>query len=621
MYRTSWLVILGVSLFLAASGATRANWVDYGGNPQHTGVAAEALPAPLSVVWKFATNYAKDNTASPIVEGDVIYFVSGDPAEPRDQNNQTSHQRVFAVRADTGELIWKSPSGDQPVTTTYRSTPAVGGGMLYVGANDGNLYALDARTGSQRWKVVTNAPVRSHPLVIFTPDEHTVYFGSNDDYFYAIDALTGDLRWKFHATADISTAATLSPDSPELIYFCSSDGHVYALNRVTGRLKWSGRTNAASGDNSLVAFQNGLFLAAGNQIFSFRNHTGAVDSLIPQSATVAPEGDITCTPVFAPDPKGDPTHPVVFFGDNAGNFYCYQKARLIWKRVWKQKLDGPITAMPVMAGNILFVGANKGFVYALNALDGGLQWQYHLEAPLDLRMSYKYFNVNAPLVVSGQRLLVLADDGTLNAFGPDGIDVAGPVITQPRPARGTALNGLPPLSFSAYLWDAGTGINPATVKLMLDGQELEKSKERYDQHRASTSGVVYDPVQRKITYTTARTATAGQRAEALPNGRHTLKVEATDWKGNASEMEWTFVVDNTLPIRKPATTTQPGTPGYGPGGYGKSPGAPGYGPPGYGNPGGYGNTGAGARPQPRRRPVRGRQPGTTTPGYGAPGTS
>ena len=459
--------------------------------------------------------------------------------------------------------------------------------------------------------------MRSHPLVLDTPEEHTLYFGSDDDYFYAIDAYTAELRWKFHATGDIRSAATFAPDSYELIYFCSSDGHLYALNRVTGKLKWSARTTAASGDNSPVAFQNRLFLAAGSQIFSFRDRTGAVESLIPTN--MAPEGDITCTPVFADNPNGDVTSPVVYFGDRAGNFYCYAQSRLIWKRVWKQKLDAAITAMPVMAGSMVFVGANKGFVHALSALDGGLQWQYHLEAPLDLRRSYKYFNVNAPLVVSGQRLLVLADDGTLNAFGPDGIDVAGPVITQPRPARGTALNGLPPLSFSASLWDVGSGINPATVKLTLDGQALEKSKRPYNEQRAATSGVVYDPVQRKLVYNTPRTDT-GQRAEALRDGRHTLRVEAMDWKGNTSALEWTFVVDNTLPVRRPAqpgTPGAPGTPGYGPGGYGSS-GTPGYGPPGYGNPGGYGNTGTRPTPQPRRRPARGapRQPGYG-PGYGS----
>src|SRR5207245_6774116 len=70
-----------------------------------------------------------------------------------------------------------------------------------------------------------------------------------------------------------------------------SDGHLYALNRVTGKLKWSARTTAASGDNSPVAFQNRLFVAAGSQIYSFRPRTGVVESLTAPDQ--APDADIT----------------------------------------------------------------------------------------------------------------------------------------------------------------------------------------------------------------------------------------------------------------------------------------------------------------------------------------
>ncbi len=607
-----WGVLAAGSVLLAAPTTGHASWTVYGGNPQHTGLAMEALAAPLAVSWKHSTNYQKDNTASPIVDGDTVYFVSKD--------------RVYAVRFDTGELKWKSPSGDQPTTTryTYRSTPAVANGLVYVGNSDGGMYALDARNGAQRWKFVTGSTVRSAPLIVEDgPGTSTLYFGSDDDYFYAIDATTGELRWKYHATDDVATAATFASDSTDVIYFASTDGHLYAVNRTTGRARWTARTPAASSLNSPVAFQNRIFLAAGNQIYSFRSRTGDSEPLIQTTPEQTPESDITCTPVFSPDPNGDANRPVVYFGDRAGNFYCYAQTRLIWKREWKKpvKLDGAVTAMPVMAGPVVFVGANKGFVYALNAVDGSIQWKYQLEAPLDLRTQYKYFNINAPLVVTDQKLLVLGDDGTLNAFGPDGVDVAGPVITQPRPTRGTTINGLPPLSISAALWDSGTGINPASVFLKLDGQPMEASKLQYNERRGLKPGVVYDPVQHKIEYNSAQLQ-AGQRASALPNGRHTVEVDATDWKGNPSVMQWSFTVDNTLPVRprvQPGTNGTPGAPGgYGPG---STPGTPG----GYGAPGGYGNQGGTrARPQPRRRPVRGgpRGPATGGPnGYGGGGRS
>ena len=188
MAGSPWAALAAGAMLLAAPAGAQTNWLIYGGSPQHTGVAGEAIPAPLSVTWKYASDYQKDNTASPIVDGDTIYFASKD--------------RVYAIRADTGELIWKSPSGDQPGTTLYRSTPAVANGMVYVGGSDGGMYALDARNGSQKWRFLTGATVRSHPLI----EDGVLYFGSDDDFFYAIDATSGDLRWKFHASDDAATA-------------------------------------------------------------------------------------------------------------------------------------------------------------------------------------------------------------------------------------------------------------------------------------------------------------------------------------------------------------------------------------------------------------------------------
>jgi outer membrane protein assembly factor BamB len=401
MIRFSCRLLVAASLLVASATAGHTEWRYYGGSPQHTGVSGEPLAPPLSVVWKYAAIVQKPeaNTTSPVVVGNTVYFVATD--------------RVYAVRADTGELIWKTPSGDQPGPTTYHSTPVVTNDTVYVGAANGHMYALDARNGAQKWEFITGAPIRSHPLV----EDNTLYFGSDDDYFYAIDASTAELRWKYHATADVESAATFAPDSTELIYFSSSDGHLYGLNRTTGRLKWSARTTAASGGNSPVAFQNALYLAAGSQIFSFRTRSGVAESLIQATPAEVPEADITCTPIFASDPHGDPTQPVVFFGDRAGNFYCYQKSRLYWKRVWKQSLDGGVSAMPVMAGNLIFAAANKGFIYALNVMDGSILWQYHTQATLDLQTQYKYFNMDSPLVISDGHLLVLGDDGALNVFG------------------------------------------------------------------------------------------------------------------------------------------------------------------------------------------------------------
>ena len=48
----------------------------YRGNIGHTGVASEALTAPLSLLWRHTTQTSKNNPASAVYSGSIIYFVS-----------------------------------------------------------------------------------------------------------------------------------------------------------------------------------------------------------------------------------------------------------------------------------------------------------------------------------------------------------------------------------------------------------------------------------------------------------------------------------------------------------------------------------------------------------------
>jgi hypothetical protein len=83
---------------------------------------------------------------------------------------------------------WKFKTGGR-----VYSSPAVVGGVVFVGSADGNLYAIDAATGAERWKFATKGRVVSSPAV----QGGLVYFESYDSNFYAIDAATDALKWKF----------------------------------------------------------------------------------------------------------------------------------------------------------------------------------------------------------------------------------------------------------------------------------------------------------------------------------------------------------------------------------------------------------------------------------------
>jgi outer membrane protein assembly factor BamB len=59
--------------------------------------------------------------------------------------------------------------------------PAVANGIMYVGADDHNVYALNATTGAKLWSYSTGGAVQSSPAVA----NGVLYIGSTDNKVYA----------------------------------------------------------------------------------------------------------------------------------------------------------------------------------------------------------------------------------------------------------------------------------------------------------------------------------------------------------------------------------------------------------------------------------------------------
>lgn len=130
-----------------------------------------------------------------------------------------------------------------------RSSPAVVAGSVYVGSNDGHVYAVDARTGEKRWKFETGGPIVSSPAVF----EGTVFVGSADHSVYALDVENGSELWQFETNDSIRCSPTVGSDSwgPEYdpiespkVYIGSDDGSVYALETTSGEETGSVSTGA-----------------------------------------------------------------------------------------------------------------------------------------------------------------------------------------------------------------------------------------------------------------------------------------------------------------------------------------------------------------------------------------
>jgi outer membrane protein assembly factor BamB len=225
------------------------------------------------------------------------------------------------------------------------ASPVAAQGRVFVGAENGNLYALDAKTRTLQWLYHARGGIASTPAVA----DGTVYFLDRAGDVHALRADDGSPRWTFRTQGEALFAAhgmfglprdgQPVPDPWDLylssplvhdgkVYVGSSDGHVYALDTQDGKLAWAWRTGgmvhsspALAGGNIVVGSWDGAVYALDAQTGEqrWRHQTG-----VEQKTSI-------------------------MFG---------------------------IQASPAVDGDTVYVGSRDGFLYALDAAGGQPKWRY-----------------------------------------------------------------------------------------------------------------------------------------------------------------------------------------------------------------------------------------------------
>ncbi|MGH9559957.1 MAG: PQQ-binding-like beta-propeller repeat protein, partial [Terracidiphilus sp.] len=128
-------------------------WLSPGGDPQGTYFSPlkdinAGNVAKLGFAWDYHLGTNRGQESTPLVIDGVMYATS-------------NFGRVYALDAATGKERWKYDPHIDGWWARYACCDAVNRGLvafdgrLYVGALDGWLHALDARTGQLLWKVDT----------------------------------------------------------------------------------------------------------------------------------------------------------------------------------------------------------------------------------------------------------------------------------------------------------------------------------------------------------------------------------------------------------------------------------------------------------------------------------
>lgn len=224
--------------------AAASDWPMFGQNLQNTasggGISAREI-GKLKMKWAFTTG--GDVSARAAVVGGRAYF-------PDWGGN------LWAVDTRTGTKVWGHQLSDYglPVNTHSRTSPAVSGGVVYVGTQEGAwLLAIDATSGNLLWKTQLESPaVDPYAMITASP------------------AVAGNLVYTGIASNQEGAAASV----PGFVC-CNARGSVVAVNidgPRRGAIEWQTYTippgysgGAVWGSNFAIDMSRGtVFVSSGN---------------------------------------------------------------------------------------------------------------------------------------------------------------------------------------------------------------------------------------------------------------------------------------------------------------------------------------------------------------------
>ena len=277
----------------------------------------------------------------PVVREGTVYF----SASFNDSN-------LYAVDLATGKLKWKLVQNKFEFTS-----PTLDSDLLYFGAGK-YLHAINPVTQSERWKFEASdeIPALLSPLVV----NETVYFGSRDGNIYAVNAANGREKWTFKVGHAVSWKPLVF--SGDMLYAAEFSGTIHALRVSPTQERWTFKSKTGvwrmAIDGDRLCFVDGrgyvhlLDSGTGNEISEFKTGNRAGTE-----------------PAFS-DGK-------LFFGGwDSGSLFAVNAAT--GEKIWKfEQVLG--CRPPVLANGTVYLACADEHLYALDGATGKKLWSLEVK--------------------------------------------------------------------------------------------------------------------------------------------------------------------------------------------------------------------------------------------------
>ncbi|MCH8287612.1 MAG: PQQ-binding-like beta-propeller repeat protein [Candidatus Marinimicrobia bacterium] len=343
-----------------------SDWTQLGGNPEHNGKAFNEVKPPLTQLWRSSVDHAPNGNLTA-AQGKIFVATMGGKVVALDHETGISlgslnleksigkgiaidgihgyfgrvggDETLFGYELRNGIYVWQKKIG--PV----ESMPLVVGELLYVTTANGELFCLDAETGTVKWSFKSGKPFHSTP----TKSEGLIYAANDSGYVYALYASSGKLKWKYLTAAPVFSSPIVHGAD---LFTANLSGRIYSLDKITGEINWE-----FSGEGSFYSMasigNDALFIASGSGILykiglSQGNLIWESDLSAPVSEGLLVSGNY------------------IYVGSLNHNLYCLSAET--GEIVWQEKLDGRVRTAPIEHAGKIFIGAEDKYVYAYSNL-------------------------------------------------------------------------------------------------------------------------------------------------------------------------------------------------------------------------------------------------------------
>jgi outer membrane protein assembly factor BamB len=341
-------------------------------NSERTGnLTQKNFHTEIKPEWQKIRTGGKVNS-SPLVVNETVYIGSNDG-------------NLYAINLRTGKQLWSFNSQDSIVSSPFFSNNTV-----YFGSHNGNIYALRASNGTIKWIFSTEGLdfIDSSPIVF----DNIVYFGSFDGKVYALDAQNGNKIWEYKTNGIVSSSPAVEANK---VYIGSYDGYVYALDSKKGDLVWKFKTNGEVLSSPII-YNDKLFIGSyDNKFYALNKNNGK------KLWEFETKGIISSSPAIKEN--------TIYFGSFDKKLYALDLQT--GKEKWNFLTNGAIGSSPAINKDTVYFGGFDGGLYALDIVKGEKKWIKKTKGP-----------INSSPAVADNYIIFGSSDGNIYCLNKDSQD-------------------------------------------------------------------------------------------------------------------------------------------------------------------------------------------------------